>query len=377
MKLRPSLVTALFGLLLVSSVSPMALALDTTREDVKAFSAEMVSKHGLDAAWVDTLLLSATSQPAIIEAMNRPAEKTKPWFEYRARFITDRRIREGVAFWQANREPLERIAAERGVPPEIILGIVGVETFYGTITGKYRVLDALATLAFDYPPRAPYFRAELEEFLLLSKENGMDPLVVTGSYAGAMGAPQFMPRSVRAFARDGDGNGRIDLWTTWPDVFASVGNFLKFHGWATGEPVVVPATLFDPDNVIIEGSKLATLETVDSLQRKGVEFEALLPETAPTMFVAVRGALGPAYFVGYKNLWVITRYNRSALYAMTVNELGTAVRNALVQADAAAAAAAAAAAVTAAPEATPAAVVPEPSPATPSNAPVAPPPPQS
>ena len=318
-------------------LAPAAAAFDTTREDVRAFGAEMVSKHGFDAGWVDTMLLSATSQPAIIEAMNRPAEKTKPWFEYRARFITDRRIREGVAFWQANREPLERIAAERGVPPEIIVGIVGVETFYGTITGKYRVLDALATLAFDYPPRAAYFRAELEEFLLLAREHGMDPLVVTGSYAGAMGAPQFMPRSVRAFARDGDGNGHIDLWSTWPDVFASVANFLKVHGWVTGEPVVVPATLFDPDNVVLDGSKLATPETVDSLQRKGVEFTALLGDNAPTMFVAARGMLGPVYFVGYKNLWVITRYNRSSLYAMTVAELGSAVRSALEQADAAAA----------------------------------------
>lgn len=329
--------------------APAALALDTTREDVKAFSAEMVSKHGFDQAWIDTMLLSATSQPAIIEAMNRPAERTKPWFEYRARFITDRRIREGVEFWLANREALERIAAERGVPPEMIVGIVGVETFYGTITGKYRVLDALATLAFDYPPRAPYFRAELEEFLLLARENGMDPLVVTGSYAGAMGAPQFMPRSVRAYARDGDGNDRIDLWTTWPDVFASVANFLKVHGWVTGEPVVVPATLFDPDNVVLDGSKLATQETVDSLQRKGVEFEALLPESAPTMFVAVRGPLGPEYFVGYKNLWVITRYNRSALYAMTVNELGVSVRNALAQHEAVVAAAKQAAAAATAP----------------------------
>ena len=328
-------VAALLGTLVACWVAPAALAMDNTREDVRSFSAEMVSKHGFDPVWVDTMLLSATSQPAIIEAMNRPAEKTKPWFEYRARFISERRIREGVAFWQANREPLERIAAERGVPPETIVGIIGVETFYGAITGKYRVLDALATLAFDYPPRAPYFRAELEEFLLLAREHGMDPLQVTGSYAGAMGAPQFMPRSVRAYARDGDGNDKIDLWSTWPDVFASVANFLKQHGWVTGEPVVVPATLFDPDNVILDGSKLATPETVDSLQRKGVEFEALLPETAPTMFVAVRGALGPTYFVGYKNLWVITRYNRSVLYALTVNELAEAVRSALAQADAA------------------------------------------
>lgn len=331
------LAATVLGLLLAGGVSPTAYALDTTREDVRAFGDEMVRKHGFDAAWVNTLLLAATSQPAIIDAMNRPAEKTKPWFEYRARFITDRRIREGVAFWQANREALERIAAERGVPPETIVGIIGVETFYGTITGKFRVLDALATLAFDYPPRAPYFRAELEEFLLLVREHGMDPLVVTGSYAGAMGAPQFMPRSVRAFARDGDANGRIDLWNTWPDVFASVANFLKDHGWVTGEPVVVPATLFDPENVTLEGSKLATQDTVDSLQRKGVEFAALLPETAPTMFVAARGALGPAYFVGYKNLWVITRYNRSSLYALTVHDLGAALRNAMMQADAAAA----------------------------------------
>ena len=320
---------------LLAALLPSATpALDTAREDVSAFSAEMVRKHGFDRAWVDTMLLAATTQPAIIEAMTRPAEKTRPWFEYRARFITERRIREGVAFWQANRVELERIAGERGVPPEVIVAIIGVETYYGTITGKHRVLDALATLAFDYPPRSAYFRAELEEFLLLSREHGMDPLVVTGSYAGAMGAPQFMPRSVRAFARDGNGDQRIDLWNTWPDVFASVANFLRDHGWNPGEPIVVPATLFDPDNVVLDGSTLATRETVDSLQRKGVEFAALLPETAPTMFVAVRGELGPACFVGYRNLWVITRYNRSILYAMTVADLASAVRESLAQADA-------------------------------------------
>ncbi|MFM7066932.1 MAG: lytic murein transglycosylase B [Gammaproteobacteria bacterium] len=325
---------ALVLTLLAGTLPGASLALDTTREDVRTFSAEMVRKHGFDGAWVDTMLLAATSQPAIIEAMTRPAEKTRPWFEYRARFITERRIREGVAFWQANRGELERIAAARGVPPEIIVGIIGVETYYGTITGKYRVLDALATLAFDYPPRSAYFRAELEEFLLLSREHGMDPLTVTGSYAGAMGAPQFMPRSVRAFARDGNADQRIDLWNTWPDVFASVANFLRDHGWNPGEPIVVPATLFDPENVVLDGSTLATRETVDSLQRKGVEFAALLPENAPTMFAAVRGELGPAYFVGYRNLWVITRYNRSILYALTVTDLASAVREALAVADA-------------------------------------------
>ncbi len=320
----------LTGACLLALLAPAnAQALDATREDVRQFAAEMVKNHQFDAAWIDTLLLSAQPQPAIIEAMNRPAERTRPWFEYRARFITPRRINEGVAFWQAHREELERIAAERGVPPEIIVGIVGVETFYGTITGKFRILDALATLAFDYPARAPYFRAELEEFLLLAREHGMDPLTVTGSYAGAMGAPQFMPRSVRAYARDGDGNGRIDLWNTWADVFSSVANFLCAHGWQPNEPIRVPATLFSPDEVQIEGTKLATNDTVDSLQRKGVEFTALLPDSAPVMFVAVRGELGPAYFVGYKNLWVITRYNRSSLYALTVTELGEAVRAAL------------------------------------------------
>lgn len=319
-------IAALAALLLAPSA---AHALDETREDVRGFADEMVKKHGFERGWIDTMLLAAQSQPAIIEAMGRPAERTRPWHEYRARFITPKRINDGVAFWQANRVELERIAAERGVPPEIIVGIIGVETFYGTITGKYRVLDALATLAFDYPPRSAYFRAELEQFLLLARENGIDPLTALGSYAGAMGAPQFMPRSVRAFARDGNADGKVDLWGTWPDVFASVANFMREHGWRSGQPVAVPATLFAPDDVQIEGFKLATLETVDSLQRKGVEFEALLPDDAPMMFVALRGALGPEYRAGYHNLWVITRYNRSALYALTVNDLAEAVRAAL------------------------------------------------
>ena len=170
----------------------------------------------------------------------------KPWYEYRDHFLTQERIDAGVAFWAEHRDEVATVAKDSGVAPHVIVGILGVETYFGRITGKYRVLDALSTLAFDYPPRANYFRTELEQFLLLARDEGFDTKTVLGSYAGAMGNGQFMPRSYREWAVDGDGDGKRDLWGSWPDVLASVANYLSDHGWRAGEPVVVPANLWFP-----------------------------------------------------------------------------------------------------------------------------------
>ena len=191
--------------------------------------------------------------------------------------------------------------------------------------GKYRVLDALATLAFDYPARAAYFRGELEQFLLLTREAGVNPLTATGSYAGAMGAPQFMPRSYRAFARDGDGDGRIDLWSNWPDIVESVAHYFVEHGWKRDEPIVAVAELFDPDIGDLPGNRLELAQTVGTLHTRGVEFASPLPEDAHAMLVALREADGPSYRVGFHNFWVITRYNHSPLYALAVSELAAAI----------------------------------------------------
>jgi membrane-bound lytic murein transglycosylase B len=301
-----------------------ALALDETRPDVTAFVAEMAAKHGFDAAELSRTLALVESRPPIIEAISRPAEKVMPWHEYRARFLTERRIRRGAEVSRAQADALGRAAA-LGVPAQVMLAIVGVETFYGENVGKHRVADALATLAFDYPPRSPFFRSELENYLLMAREESLDPLVPVGSYAGAMGIPQFMPSSFRNFAVDGDGDGHRNLWKSWPDVFASVANYLKKHGWRAGEPIMSPADVSAANLEGLEFGKLDLRETVGSLRARGVRLDTVLPDDAPAVLVRLIGVDGPEYRVGYRNFHAITRYNRSQLYASAVNDLAEAI----------------------------------------------------
>jgi membrane-bound lytic murein transglycosylase B len=213
------------------------------------------------------------------------------------------------------------------VPTEIVLGILGVETHFGRIVGKFRVIDALATLAFDYPPRAAFFRSELEQLLLLAREEAIDPRTVLGSYAGAMGAAQFMPSSYRRYAIDATGDGKRDLWADWPDVFGSVANYLQVHGWATGEPVLAVATIDQPHAHDLDTRSIALDETVASLKDKGVRFATSLPPTAPAMLVVAEQPEGVAFRVGFRNFYTITRYNRSPLYAMAVTDLAAELVN--------------------------------------------------
>jgi membrane-bound lytic murein transglycosylase B len=311
--------------LLVLEVEP-ALCLDIKRPEVKEFIAHMSDSYGFKKRALRKLLKSADSQPAIIEAMAKPAEKAKLWYEYRPIFLNERRIREGTEFWIAHRQALDQASIKSGVAPEYLAAILGVETYYGRLTGTYRVLDALATLSFDYPPREKFFRDELEQFLLLTRDAHLDPKTLKGSYAGAMGAPQFMPSNYRRYAVDADANGRIDLWNDWPDVCASVGNYLKEHGWNAGEPVLEEATVLPEKPDDLDGRKLALSETVGSLAAKGVSFDAELPADAPAILIAADEPDGVHWRVGYNNFFVITRYNHSALYAMAVYELAAAVK---------------------------------------------------
>jgi membrane-bound lytic murein transglycosylase B len=294
---------------------------DLSRADIEAFVADIAQRNSLAPKALGSLLAQAVPQPKIIELISKPAEKVAPWWQYRERFLTEERIARGVQFWLDNREPLERIAAERGVPPEYLVAIIGVETFYGRITGRYRVLDALATLAFDYPPRADFFRKELEEFILLASETKLDPLTTLGSYAGAMGAPQFMPSSYRKYAADGNADQRRDLWGSWPDVFASIANYFRAYGWQTGAPVITAARL-DPDPPFqINPRNLELNETLQTLNGNGVQVDIPAPASTPVLLISAEQQDGPAYRVGFNNFQVITRYNRSARYAMAVNDL--------------------------------------------------------
>jgi peptidoglycan lytic transglycosylase B len=298
---------------------------DLKRPEIVSFVNDVVARDSLKRKAVLALLAKAEPQPKIIELMTRPAEKVTPWWEYRDRFLTAERIDLGVQFWADHRQSLERVATERGVPAEYLIAIIGVETRYGRSTGKFRVLDALATLAFDYPPRSEYFRGELEQFLLLISEDKLNPLTTTGSYAGAMGAPQFMPSTYRRYAIDADTDNKRDLWSDWDDIIASVANYLQEHGWESGGPVIAEARLAPDPTFQINPGKLDLNETVDSLNAHGVKIDLSLPGDTPAVLIAAEQEDGPAYRVGFKNFYVITRYNGSARYAMSVHDLAQAI----------------------------------------------------
>jgi len=320
----PNATLAACAAALLATLPATASALDGQREDVQSFIQQMADRHGFAPLELGQLFTRVESRPSIVTAISRPAEKTRPWHEYRALFLTERRVARGVETARQQADAL-RQAAALGVPAQVMLAIVGVETFYGEIIGKHRVIDALATLAFDYPPRSPYFRGELEQFLLMAREESLDPLAPVGSYAGAMGIPQFMPTSFRTWALDGDGNGRRDLWGSWSDVFSSVANYLKSHGWRAGEPVMAPADVAGATLDGLEFGKLALSETVGSLRARGVRFDTFLPEDAPAVLIQLAGSRGPEFRVGFTNFYAITRYNRSQLYASAVNDLAEAI----------------------------------------------------
>lgn len=316
---------AVLALLLLSSAR--AFAIDVNRPEVRSFIDKLATEHHFNRKHVRTVLRHAQTQPAILDAISRPAERTVPWFEYRERFLTEKRIRKGAEFARTHAAALQQLTAQ-GAPADVVLGILGVETLYGDITGRYRVIDALSTLAFDYPPRSAYFLSELEQFLLLAREQKLTIEDVQGSYAGAMGPAQFMPHSYREFAVDGDADGNINMWNDWDDILASIANYLKQFGWRPGEPVFAPATYEVNDAALqppYSTGDIALNETVASLKAKGVKFTTTLPDAAPAVLITLQGKDGPIYRVGFNNFYVITRYNRSPLYVNAVYELGQAV----------------------------------------------------
>jgi membrane-bound lytic murein transglycosylase B len=298
---------------------------DLNRSDIREFISEVATRNALPPRTVRALLSHAVPQIRVIERTEQPAERVLAWWEYRAHFVTEKRIQAGVDFWVEHRVELERVAAERGVPPEYIVAILGCETFYGRMTGHDRVLDSLMTLAFAQPVPSKLSRSELEQFILLTREERIDPLTVMGSYAGAMGAPQFMPSSYRRFAVDADGDRRRDLWNDWPDIFASVANFLREHGWETATPVMGNASIDAGSPFHIDLRNLELTTTLGELRAQGVESALAAPPTTPVILVSAEEHDGPAYRIGFKNFQVITRYNRSARYAMAVHDLALAI----------------------------------------------------
>ena len=313
-------------LTLLMFLTTASYAFDTGRNDVAAFIDDMVAEHGYDRATLEKALGDAQSRDSILEAIARPAEKRLTWPEYRAIFVRPEKIEAGVTFWRQHAELIRQVAERTGVSEEMLVGIVGVETNFGQRTGGYRVIDALATLAFDYPPRAKFFRSQLEEYLLLVREEAMDPLSATGSYAGAMGRPQFMPGSYRAYAVDFDGDGQRDIWENWSDVLGSVANYFVEHRWQSGNEVAARARLSDNWNGPEPDNALKAKSTVGALRAGGITFDTTMPDDHPASLVVLDLGEGQReYWVGFHNFFVVTRYNRNVMYALAVKQMGEAI----------------------------------------------------
>ena len=312
----------MFGLILPTTSFGGEYSERTERDEVLA----NVVEQGVDPTWAAALLDQAERKQSILDAISRPAEKTKPWYDYRKIFLTDKRALEGVAFAQQNAETLAKVSDQTGVPASVITAIIGVETFYGRITGSYRVIDALATLAFDYPKRSPFFTRELQNFLVLAYETGKDPLALKGSYAGAMGYGQFMPSSYRAYAVDYDGDGVADIWTNADDAIASVANYFLRHGWQPGAPVIVPAN-YDGDSSEIFAGGLKPEKTVGELAEEGFAPRSATDISLVATPLRLEGSEGYEYWLCLENFYVITRYNHSAMYALSVWQLSQEIES--------------------------------------------------
>lgn len=292
--------------------------------EVDGFVAEMAKEHAFEPGALRGLLGRANRLDSVLAAISKPAEY-KPWHAYRPIFITDQRIQGGTRFWASHADALASASLQSGVPPEIIVSIIGVETAYGHHAGNYKVLDSLATLAFHYPPRAPFFRGELRNFLLLAREEGVDPTTLKGSYAGAMGIPQFMPSSFRAYAVDFDGDGKRDIWTSPRDAIGSVANYLKVHGWEAGKPIAYRA-LESAGNAPAVSQTVELKQTLAQLAALGVKPNLAATPEAPAVLLAYEQPQGNEYWLGFQNFYAITRYNRSPKYALAVFQLAEEIR---------------------------------------------------
>ena len=290
---------------------------------MQPFIDEMVQEHQYDAQTLRNVLSQAERKESILKAIARPAEKTKAWHEYRDIFIQPKRIKEGKAFLQEHKETFDTVEAKYGVPREIIAAIIGVETFYGRNTGSYRVLDALSTLAFDYPKRSLFYR-ELKHYFLMVRDNKLDPLEIKGSYAGAMGLGQFIPSSYISYAVDFDGDGFKDLWHNRKDAIASVAYYFKRHGWKNGQPVADRVTLYNTDADNFANKSLKLNGDLSTWKKRGVNIPKTQTERDAALF-RYENEDGMEYWLAYKNYYVITRYNHSRLYARAVYELSQAL----------------------------------------------------
>ena len=295
------------------------------RKDVQQYIDQIANEHGLPKQKLQQAFNQIEPLQSVLDAISRPAEKTLTWAEYRPIFIKAKRIEQGKQFMQDHADTLARAEAAHGVPASVITAIIGVETYYGRITGKYSVLESVATLAFDYPPRSKFFKKELTEFLVLSNTEGWDMTQIKGSYAGAMGWPQFISSSYRNYAIDFDGDGKRDLLNSTEDAIGSVANYLSVHGWKKGALVAEPWAV-SPSQAA-SAAKLVTESLKPSVSPQNLKKLGFNADTAEKVSVMqFEGKDGQETWVGYPNFYVITRYNHSRLYALAVYQLSQAVQ---------------------------------------------------
>ena len=286
---------------------------------------DMVAEYGYDAAELSDVLGRVELSEKVIAAITRPAEAF-PWHRYRSIFLKPGRIKGGAEFWRSNQAQLERAAEKYGVPVEIMVAVIGVETKYGRITGGFKVINSLSTLAFDYPKRSRFFTSELKHYLLLARDQSLDPHTLTGSYAGAMGIPQFMPSSYRAYAVDFDEDGLIDIWENTADAIGSVGNYFREHGWRQGAAITTPATVPDGDISALLTNGLEPKLEMANMVEAGVAAADEVGVEENVKLLQLENQDGYEYWLALRNFYVITRYNHSALYAMAVYQLAEAIR---------------------------------------------------
>jgi membrane-bound lytic murein transglycosylase B len=314
----------------VTGAKPETAGFDLTRPEIAAFIDRVVRRDGLQRDWVTTVLGAAIVRPELTAAMDHPAETELAWWQYRARFVTPERIEAGRRFWQQHKDLLDQAALKYGVGPEYLVAILGVETNYGQTPGSYREIDTLMTLAFNYPARAASFRYELGQFLLLAHDMNDDPLTLHGSYGGALGAPQFMPSNYRLFAARHMGAGGIDLWSDWSAVLAAISDFLNQRGWQKDGPVLVEAQVADGANPPVS-VRLKLDQTLRSLKANGVRLDTALPNSTRAMLIRAVLENGVDYRVGFKNFYVVSRYNPRTNYAMAVCDLAQELRSAVAE----------------------------------------------
>ncbi|MCK5721028.1 MAG: lytic murein transglycosylase B [Gammaproteobacteria bacterium] len=297
----------------------------TDKKEVKIFIQQMVKKHQFNKSYLETLFAEAKLYDSILEAIARPAEG-KPWYEYRPIFVTKKRTQGGINFWKENADALARAEQKYGVPREIIVAIIGVETRYGKHAGKYPVFDALATLAFGYPPRATFFKSELEHFLLMTREEKIQAKDLLGSYAGAMGMPQFISSSFRHYAVDFDGDGKRDLWNNTTDAIGSVANYFRKHHWKPGQPITHQVQVHGVRHKNLITNSLKPSHTQLDLLVNGVILPGNIAEDLKGKLLKLKKPDNPEYWVAWDNFYVITRYNHSALYSMAVYQLSQKIK---------------------------------------------------